>query len=41
MDREKLYVGIDLHKRSFSYVVLDGQGNEVSSGRLSTEESSV
>lgn len=37
MAKDNIYVGIDLHKRSFSFVMMDGGGEVVFSGSASTE----
>ena len=41
MTESNIFVGIDLHKRSFSFVMMDGGGAVVSRGSESTELSAV
>jgi len=41
MGTGNMYVGIDLHKRSFSFVILDVSGHRLSQGSCSTEKSEV
>ena len=36
MSRSNMYVGIDLHKRSFSFVTLSESGEKLSEGKRST-----
>jgi hypothetical protein len=36
MSKDKVYVGIDLHKRSFSFVMLSASGEKLSAGKRST-----
>ncbi len=36
MSRGSIYVGIDLHKRSFSFVMLSESGEKLSEGKRST-----
>jgi len=41
MSSNSIYVGIDLHKRSFAFVMLDGDGRRLTQGSCSTEGGEV
>ncbi len=41
MSDDKVYVGIDLHKRSFSFVMLSGSGEQLSEGKRATSFEAV